>query len=81
MSPETGSPAGRVTFRLVPTNRYCFAGGGLFAKKMYWSVLLMDQVVSGRIVLHYANADWLGVLLKLEILPPPPRPISQKIGR
>jgi predicted ester cyclase len=50
-------------------------------QKMSWNVLLMDQIVGDRIVLHYANADWLGLLLKLEILPPPPRPISQKIRR
>jgi predicted ester cyclase len=39
-----------------------------------WSLLLMDQIVDGRIVLHYANAVWLRVLVKLGVIPPPPAP-------
>jgi len=38
-----------------------------------WSVLLMDKIVDGRIVLHHANADWIGVLAKPGVVPPPPR--------
>jgi hypothetical protein len=34
----------------------------------------MDQIVNGRIVLHYANADWLTVLVELAVVPPPPTP-------
>ena len=40
-------------------------------QKLTWSVLLMDQIVGGKIVLHYANADWLGVLGKLGVITPP----------
>ena len=50
-------------FGVAPTN-----------KQLTWSVLLMDQVVDGKIVLHYANADWIGVLVKLGVIPPPPTP-------
>ena len=42
------------------------------------SVLLMDKIVDGKIVLHYANADWISVLVKLGVLTAPrgdiPRP-------
>jgi hypothetical protein len=31
----------------------------------------MDQIVDGKIVLHYANADWIGVLAKLGVITPP----------
>jgi hypothetical protein len=37
-------------------------------------LLLVDQIVNGRIVLRYANADWLTVLVKLGVVPPPPSP-------
>jgi predicted ester cyclase len=47
-------------------------------QKLTWSVLLMDQIVDGKIVLHHANADWIGVLVKLGVITPPggeiPRP-------
>jgi predicted ester cyclase len=43
-------------------------------QKLTWSLLLMDQIVDGKIVLHYANADWLSVLVKLGVVPPPPMP-------
>ena len=35
-------------------------------------VLMMDRVVDGRIVEHWANADWVTVLGRLGIIPPPP---------
>jgi predicted ester cyclase len=35
------------------------------------TLLLIDQIVDGKIVLHYANADWLAVLVQLGALPPP----------
>jgi predicted ester cyclase len=47
-------------FGVAPTNQ-----------KLTWSVLLMDQIVAGKIVLHYANADWMSVLIKLGVIPPP----------
>ena len=42
----------------------------------------MDQIVDGKIVLHHANADWIGVLAKLGVITPPggeiPRPSALK---
>jgi predicted ester cyclase len=49
-----------------------FMGVAPTNKQLTLSVLLMDTVVDGRIVLHYANADWIGVLVKLGVVPPPP---------
>jgi predicted ester cyclase len=49
-----------------------FMGVAPTNKQVTLTVLLMDQVVNGKIVLHYANADWIGVLVKLGALPPPP---------
>lgn len=51
-----------------------FMGVAPTNQQLTWSVLLMDQVVDGKIVLHYANADWIGVLVKLGIVLPPPTP-------
>lgn len=34
--------------------------------------LMMDRVVEDKIVEHWANADWVRVLGKLGIVPPPP---------
>jgi hypothetical protein len=31
----------------------------------------MDQIVDGKIMLHYATADWIGVLGKLGVITPP----------
>jgi predicted ester cyclase len=40
-------------------------------------VLMMDRVVDGQIVEHWANADWITVLRQLELIPPPPEmPVS-----
>src|SRR5262245_55984732 len=47
-------------FGVAPTNQ-----------RLTWSVLLMDQIVDGKIVLHYANADWMSVLIKLDVISPP----------
>lgn len=54
------------------THLGAFMGVAPTNKQVTLTVLLMDQVVDGKIVLHYANADWLGVLVKLGALPPPP---------
>jgi predicted ester cyclase len=47
-------------------------------QQLTWSLLLMDQIVDGKIVLHHANADWIGVLVKLGVVEAPggeiPRP-------
>ena len=40
-------------------------------QRLTWSVLLMDRIVDGKIVLHYANADWIGVLVKLGVVAAP----------
>ncbi len=54
-------------FGVAPTNQ-----------TLTWSVLLMDKITDGKIVLHHANADWLGVLVKLGVIAAPggeiPRP-------
>jgi predicted ester cyclase len=47
-------------FGVAPTNQ-----------QLTWSVLLMDQIVDGKIVLHHANADWMSVLIKLGVVSPP----------
>ena len=49
-----------------------FMGVEATNKHLTWTVLLMDRIVDGKIVLHHANADWVGVLVKLGALPPPP---------
>ena len=52
------------------------------SQKLTWSVLLMDRIIDGKIVLHHANADWIGVLAKLGVITPPggeiPRPSAPK---
>jgi predicted ester cyclase len=52
---------------VAPTNQH-----------LTWSVLLMDKITDGKIVLHYANADWISVLVKLGVVAAPggdiPRP-------
>ena len=54
-------------FDIAPTNQL-----------LTWSVLLMDKIVDGKIVLHHANADWISVLVKLGVVTAPggeiPRP-------
>jgi len=54
-------------FGVAPTNQ-----------TLTWSVLLMDKITDGKIVLHHANADWIGVLVKLGVISAPggeiPRP-------
>ena len=47
-------------FGVPPTNQ-----------QLTWSVLLMDKIIDGKIVLHHANADWIGVLAKLGVITPP----------
>jgi predicted ester cyclase len=47
-------------FGVAPTNQ-----------QLTWSVLLMDQIVDGKIVLHHANADWMSVLIRLGVISPP----------
>jgi predicted ester cyclase len=51
-----------------------FMGVAPTGKQFTLSVLLMDKIEDGKIVLHYANADWIGVLVKLGVVPPPPSP-------
>ncbi len=49
-----------------------FMGVAPTNKQVKLTVLLMDQIVDGKIVLHFANADWIGVLVRLGALPRPP---------
>ncbi len=44
------------------------------SQQLTWSVLLMDKITDGKIVLHHANADWISVLVKLGVVPPPSTP-------
>ena len=69
---EGDTVATRATLR--GTHLGPFMGVAPTSKQLTWSLLLMDQVVDGRIVLHHANADWIGVLVKLGVVPPPPTP-------
>ena len=73
---EGDTVATRATFR--GTHRGTLFGVAATNQQLTWSVLLMDKVVDGRIVLHYANADWIGVLVKLGVVATPggeiPRP-------
>jgi predicted ester cyclase len=41
-------------------------------KVLTWSLLLMDRIVDGKIVLHFANADWARVFVELGVIAPPP---------
>ena len=56
-------------FGVAPTNQ-----------QLTWGVLLMDKITDGKIVLHHANADWIGVLVKLGVVSAPggeiPRPAT-----
>jgi predicted ester cyclase len=69
---EDDTVATRATLR--GTHLGPFMGVAPTNQTLTWSVLLMDQIVNGKIVLHYANADWIGVLVKLGAVPPPPSP-------
>lgn len=40
-------------------------------RQLTWSVLLMDTILDAKIVLHYANADWISVLVKLGVVTAP----------
>ena len=69
---EGDTVATRATMR--GTHLGQFMGVAPTSKQLTWNVLLMDTIVDGKIVLHYANADWIGVLVKLGVVPPPPSP-------
>ena len=47
-------------FGVAPTNQ-----------TLTWSVLLMDKITDGKIVLPPCDADWLGVLVKLGVIAAP----------
>ena len=63
--------ATRVT--MTGTHRGSFMGVPPTNKRISWSVLLMSQVVAGRIVLHHASNSWT-LLSDLGLLPKPPSP-------
>jgi predicted ester cyclase len=73
---EGDTVATRATLR--GTHLGPFMGVAPTKKQLTWSLLLMDQVVDGKIVLHYPNADWIGVLVKLGVVPPPPTPAKPR---
>jgi predicted ester cyclase len=68
---EADIVATRVT--MTGTHRGSFMGVPPTNKRISWSVLLMDQVVDGRIVLHHASNSWT-LLADLGLLPKPPSP-------
>ena len=67
--------ATRVT--MTGTHLGSFMGVPPTNKRISWSVLLMDQVVDGRIVLHHASNSWT-LLADLGLLPKPP--VAEKPG-
>jgi len=62
---------------LTGTHLGTFMGIAPTNQRLTWSVLLMDRIAEGKIVLHHANADWLGVLVKLGVVASPPRATPQ----
>ena len=56
---------------LSGTHLGSFLGVAPTGKRLSWGVLLMDQIVDGRIILHYANADWISALIQLGVISPP----------
>jgi predicted ester cyclase len=73
---EGDTVATRATLR--GTHRGTLFGVAPTNQQLTWGVLLMDKIVDGKIVLHHANADWIGVLVKLGVVTAPggeiPRP-------
>jgi len=57
---ESDTIATRATMR--GTHLGPFMGAAPTGRELTWNVLLMDRVVDGKIVLHYAIADWMKVL-------------------
>ena len=49
-----------------------FMGAAPTGQELSIGVLLMDRIVDGKIMEHWANADWVSVLIKLGILTPLP---------
>jgi predicted ester cyclase len=49
-----------------------FMGAAPTGMDLNIGVLMMDKVVDGQIVEHWANADWVSVLGRLGIIPPLP---------
>ena len=76
---EGDTVATRATLR--GTHSGPFMGVPPTNQQLTFSVLLMDKIVDGKIVLHYANADWISVLAKLGVVKPPggdiPRPSTR----
>ena len=69
---EGDTVATRATIRA--THLGPFMGVAPTNQQFAFSLLMMDRIVDGKIVLHHANADWLSVLVKLGVVPPPPSP-------
>ncbi len=69
---EGDTVATRATMR--GTHLGPFMGVAPTNQQLTWSVLLMDKILDGMILLDHANADWIGVLVKLGVVPAPPTP-------
>ncbi len=53
------------------THRGEFFGVAPTGRRVTFGLLMMDTIEDGKIVLHYANVDWLSVLLQMGALTPP----------
>jgi predicted ester cyclase len=67
---EGDTVATRIT--MTGTHLGPFMGVPPTNRRLSWSVLLMDQVIDGKIVLHHANGSWT-LPAELGLLPHPPR--------
>jgi predicted ester cyclase len=63
-----------VATRLTMSGKHVgpFMGAAPTGMDLSVGVLMMDKVVDGQIVEHWANADWVNVLGRLGIIPPLP---------
>ncbi len=56
---------------LSGTHQGEFFGTAPTGRRVTFGLLMMDTIEDGKIVLHYANVDWLSVLLQIGALTPP----------
>jgi predicted ester cyclase len=54
------------------THRGPLMGVSPTGQELTWGALLLDRVEGDRIVEHWANADWVSVLIRLHAIPQPP---------
>lgn len=53
------------------THRGPLMGVSASGQELSWGALLLDRVEGDRIMEHWANADWVSVLIRLHVIPPP----------